>query len=283
MNANHLRRFVLLVAFACGAWSVTLIASGQEPTPITPGDGVIKLFNGRDLSGLYTWLADTKYEDPHGVFTVRDGMLLISGETIGGITTKNAYRNYHLICEFRWGTRTWAGRKNRTKDSGLLVHGTGPDGAYGGVWQESFEAQIIEGGTGDIIVVKGKGKVPLSLAAEVGRDRDGEAIWKKGAPRKTFKGGRINWFGRDPDWQDVLGFRGSQDVERPGSAWNRMDVICDGALLRILVNGVLVNEAFDLFPTAGQITIQSEGAEILIRRWELWPLGKAPKPAPPPT
>src|SRR5688572_10237957 len=40
-----------------------------RPTKTTP------LFNGKDLSGLTTWLKDTKQADPRKVFTVSDGLL----------------------------------------------------------------------------------------------------------------------------------------------------------------------------------------------------------------
>src|SRR5262249_22527056 len=36
-------------------------------------------FNGKDLSGFYTYLHDHKYDDPDKVFSVRDGVLVISG------------------------------------------------------------------------------------------------------------------------------------------------------------------------------------------------------------
>ncbi len=256
-------------------------AESQKTEPISPTEGVIQLFNGKDLSGLYTWLKDTKYEDPKQVFTVKDGVLNISGDGWGGIATKEAYGDYHLICEFKWGERTWGKRKERTRDSGLLVHCSGPDGGYGGIWMASIEAQIIEGGVGDILVVPGKHAdgspvLPLSLTAEVGKDRDGENVWKKGGERKTFPSGRINWYGRDPDWKDEIGFRGKEDVDSPVGEWTRYEVICDGGHILVKVNGTVVNEGFDAEPTTGKITIQSEGAEILIRRWELWPLGKAP-------
>jgi hypothetical protein len=279
MNTDRLPLLVLVLALSSAALTSVAGEAGGEASPITPTDSVIRLFNGRDLDGLYTWLGNTKYEDPFKVFTVQDGMLRISGEGFGGITTKNVYRDYHLVSEFRWGTRTWAHRKDRAKDSGVLFHANGPDGAIANWWMESFEANIIEGGVGDVIIVKGPGKpkMPMRLTAELGRDRDDELVWKKGAPRETIPEGRVNWFGRDPDWKDVLGFRGKHDVERPGNAWNRMDVICDGGYIAIKVNGILVNEAFDLFPSAGKIMIQSEGAEIFIRRWELWPLGEAPR------
>lgn len=266
-------------------WLISLAVQAQAQSnevtkAISPKDGVIRLFNGKDLGGLYTFLQDTKYEDPRKVFTVRDHVLVISGEGYGGIITERTYKDYHLICEFKWGRRTWGKRKERSRDSGILVHGAGPDDSFGGRWMVSFEAQIIEGGLGDIITLAGTDaagrQIPLSLRAEVTTDRDGETVWEKGADRKTFSSVRINWYGRDPDWQDVLGFRGTDDIGDPCNEWTRMDVICDGSHMRILVNGVLVNEAFDVTPSAGKITLQTEDAEILIRRWELWPLGKAP-------
>jgi hypothetical protein len=264
--------------------AVTLILSAARATaqeaqrePIAPTQGVIQLFNGKDLSGLYTFLKDTKYEDPRQVFTVHDGLLHISGDGFGGVITKEAYRNYHMICEFKWGERTWGSRVGHARDSGILVHGTGADDTYGGVWMESIEAQLIEGGTGDFIVVNGKGPANPSLTCEVSKDRDGESVWTKGGEKQTFTGGRINWYGRDPNWDDVIDFRGPKDVENPHGQWNRMEVICDGGRVAILLNGVQVNEGFDVHPAAGKLTIQTEGAEIFIRRWELWPLGQAPK------
>lgn len=276
-----LRRAILLLVMLLPWFSlrttVTCADEGAKRDPVSPADGVIKLFNGKDLTGLYTFLKDTRYQDPRKVFTVHDGLLYISGDGWGGVCTKQEYRDYHLICEFKWGERTWGERTKRARDSGVLVHCIGPDGGYGGIWMESIEAQIIEGGVGDILVVRGKGDFPLSLSAAVSKDRDGEDVWTKGAQKKTFTKGRINWYGRDPDWDDVINFRGPKDVDSPHGQWTRMDVICDGGHIQIEVNGHLVNEGFDAQPSAGKLTIQSEMAEIYVRRWELWPLGKAPK------
>jgi len=60
-----------------------------------------------------------------------------------------------------------------------------------------------------------------------------------------------------------------------------MDVICDGGHIQVHMNGVLVNEAFDAYPTAGRLQLQTEFAELHVRKWELWPLGKGPQPAVP--
>ena len=38
-----------------------------------------------------------------------------------------------------------------------------------------------------------------------------------------------------------------------------------------------VNEGFEANPSYGRLQMQTELAELFIRRWELWPLGKAPK------
>ena len=276
--SRRLCPWVCLTLAAC--WTAGL-AAAERDAAVSPTHGVIKLFNGKNLDGLYTWLKDTKYKDPRHVFSVENGMLHVSGDGLGGIITKQPYRDYHLVIEFKWGRKTWRNRVKRTKDSGLLFHATGPDGGYNGTWMNSIESNIIQGGMGDFILVHGKGKngkpLPMALTCEVTNDRDGETIWKAGAPRKTFHRGRINWFGRDPDWKDVIGFRGKQDVESPDGQWNRMDLICDGGHVVVLVNGVKVNEGFDAVPSYGKILLQTELAEIYYRRWELWPLGKAPK------
>jgi hypothetical protein len=275
-NAKTTASFLLVLSLATYSQSPTYGSELQPDKPIIPKNAAIKLFNGHDLDGLYTFLEDTEYADPRNVFTVREGLLVVSGDGYGGISTKQAFANYRLVCEFKWGCKTWGARKERARDSGLLVHGNGPDNAFAGRWMTSIEAQIIEGGVGDILVVNECGGEDqpsrVSVTSEVATDRDGEAVWAKGGVRRTFCEGRINWFGRDVDWTDTLGFRGTGEIGYPRNEWTRMDVICKGDSIQILVNSVLVNEAFDVTPSSGRITLQSEGAEIVVRRWELWPL-----------
>src|ERR1041384_4039000 len=100
--------------------------AAKNEEPITPRDATIPLFNGKDLAGLYGWLKDTQYADPRGVFTVKDGALVISGEVPGYLATKQAYRDYHLVMEYKWGPRTY-GQKT-VRNSGILLHAIGPDG-----------------------------------------------------------------------------------------------------------------------------------------------------------
>lgn len=265
----------------CASWITAILLSlplavGGDAEATSP-KSVIQLFNGKNLDGLYTWLTDVKYQDPRRVFTVEDGMLHISGGGFGYIATKQRYKNYHLVVEYRWGGKTWQSRKTNARDSGLIIHCAEPDGSFANTFMAGIEAQIIEGGTGDLLVVPGKrtdgSAIPVSLVAETTKDRNGETVWKKGGQLATFNSfARINWYGRDPKWDDVVGFRGKQDLDSPGKEWTRLDVICDGGHIVYRVNGVQANEGFDAIPRAGKILIQSEGAEVYIRRFELQPL-----------
>ena len=253
----------------------------SRDTAISPKDGPIRLFNGRNMEGLYTWIKDATWSDPNKVFTVKDGMIHISGNGYGGIITNQAYRDYHLILEFKLGDKTWGDRVDRARDSGLLLHCWGPEGGYALTWMASIEAQIIEGGVGDILVLTGAhpetGQVfPTTVTAETTKDRDGELVWKKGGDPTTISAGRINWFGRDVEWADKTGFRGRDDVESTHGEWTRMEVIADGGHLQYKVNGVVVNEAIAAKPDFGKLLLQTEQAEMFVRRFELWPLGKAP-------
>lgn len=277
-------RFHLLLLLL-GAASTSLARADEREAAIAPKTEKIDLFDGKSLDGFYTWLSDTKYEDPKKVFRVTDGMLHITGDGLGALVTKKEYRDYHLVLEFKFGERVWQNRQDKTKDSGLLVHSRGAEGGYGGIWMPSIEVQIIEGGMGDFILVSGPDEngdpVPLSIKCESARDRDGEVIWQKGGKVEVFDNDnrqRVNWYGRDPDWEDKLGFRGKDDVDTQ-DGWTRFDVYCDGGAIRTYVNGVLVNESLESTPTFGKIQLQTELAELFVRRFELWPIGKGPEPA----
>ena len=244
-------------AFVALFLSVTTTASEMraQQVPVVRPTETIVLFNGKNLDGFYTYLETNKYKDPKHVFTVKDGVLRVSGE--------------------EWGGLTWAPREDSARDSGILVHGTGPDGAASRKWLESIEYQVIEGGVGDFILVAGRER-PL-LTVETREGPHGQLYWHKGGPPQTRDRGRFNWYGRDPEWKDVHGFRGRGDVAKPAGEWNRSEVICDGDTITAMVNGTVVNRGTACSLTQGKIQLQSEGAEILIRKVELLPLGSSAK------
>lgn len=233
----------------------------------------IRLFNGKDLDGWYTFLKDRgRDNDPKKVFTVEKGMIHISGEEWGCLTTDEEYENYKLTVEFKWGGKTYPPREENARDCGILLHSQGEDGGYSGTWMHSIECQIIEGGTGDFIVV-GNGTPEFSITSPVAPEKQGSSwVYQAGGQEETINGGRINWYGRDPSWKDAIDFRGKQDIERPVGKWNTMECIAKGDEIFVYLNGTLVNYAKNVRPRKGRIQIQSEAAEILFRKVELTPL-----------
>jgi hypothetical protein len=233
------------------------------------------LFNGKDLSGFYTWLVDTKYEDPRRVFSVTNGMIRISGEGLGYLATKGDYSNYVLTAEFKWGARNshWGGRIGHARDSGIFLHSRGPDGSSvdgKGAFRPAIECQIFQGATGDILLIRGTNVSP-SIVAVVATERDSDnwPFWQRGGMRTNIvRWGRLNWFGKSRAWEDKLDFRGLNDVERPYGEWNEIECRSNNGHLQIRLNGVLVNEAFDVQPRDGKILLQCEGSEIFFRKLE---------------
>lgn len=261
----------------------TVIGYGQS-SAIKPS-ATIRLFDGKTLDNFETWQQDNHDRDPDRVFTVVDQIdgapaVRISGQHWGGLITRSAYRDYKLVVEFRWGLLTWGQRQNRARDSGILLHCQGRPGSsqkdFNGPWMRSIEFQMIDGGTGDILLVGGyadNGELfrPV-LQAKTHKDRNGQTVFDlKGKP-DTYSTARINWWGRSEDWADKLGFRGAADVEHPGGQWNRLEALVEGGNLTYYVNGQLVNQAFGGSLTEGRLLFQSEGAEVYFRRIDLEPL-----------
>jgi hypothetical protein len=266
------------------------VAANPETPAIVPSSR-IALFDGRDLSQFYTWLRNLKYEDPDRVFTVVqaiDGAPAIraSGQHYGGIVTRERYANYRLTLEFRWGLITWDPRRDKARDAGILLHCQGPDGNaqedFNSPWMRSVEYQIIEGGTGDMLLVGGYERpgseriltrmtVPIRQVTAPGSSSPVN-YWDPNGVITPVAGRRTNWFGRDPKWDGRLGFRGPRDVEKPVGAWNQVEIICDGSAVAYFLNGVQVNGGTDGSLSGGRILFQSEGAEIFYRKIELHPL-----------
>jgi hypothetical protein len=216
------------------------------------------------------------YDKPEDVFLLKDNELTITGRGYGCLYTVDAFKDYRLVVEFKWTGRTWGAREKKARDSGILLHCHGPAGALGGTWSASIEAQLIEGGMGDILVLSPKladGTVLQSKAtAEIALDRDGEKRWTPGAPRQQVLSGRINWEKRHEDWADKADIRFPEDPDAPLGQWNKLEVVAKGDTLTYFFNGKKVNEVFEVHPKEGPIGIQTEAAELVVRRYELLPL-----------
>lgn len=248
---------------------------------ITPAE-VITLFDGKtvaDLRHFYTWLGPKGYDDPNHVFTVSKDVpggpvIRVSGQDKGGFVTRRNYRDYRLVLEYRWGEKTW---NQRARNSGVLFHCRGEDGnrrdTFQGFWISSVEYEIQEGRTGAVILLPGferdGGLLQPTITMRTRHDR----IWDPEGPAEKFSDGFLFQSTYDTTWQDVLGFRGRNDPDKPIGEWNRTEIIAQGGDITYFLNGRKILEATDGSYTHGRIMFQSEGAEIFFRRIELHPLG----------
>ena len=137
---------------------------------------------------------------------------------------------------------------------------------------QSQECQIIEGGSGDFIMVGGSDQTEPDLR-DPRRPRR-TALLREGRQGRHANSARFNWWGRDPCLEGRAWLPGRRDVEKPAGEWNRMEVICDGDSITNILNGYVVNVGTKSSLTKGKILFQSEGAEIFFRKIEVRPLIK---------
>jgi hypothetical protein len=117
-------------------------------------------------------------------------------------------------------------------NTGVLIHMQPPDE----LWPKCFECQGLHNHQGDFWLWSGAaGQEPINLK-------------KNGIAR--LQPARENRVGE----------------------WNTYQVICAGKTIEIIVNGQSVNKITGCDPSAGSIGIQSEGAEIEVRKILLAPL-----------
>src|SRR5260370_13592742 len=89
------------------------------------------LFNGRDLEG---WVPVNVAPD---TFTVRDGMIVISGVPTGYLRTARMYENFILECDWR--------HMQEEGNSGVFVWGDGLP-AVGTGYTRGIEVQVLDNG-----------------------------------------------------------------------------------------------------------------------------------------
>jgi hypothetical protein len=191
------------------------------------------LFNGKDLSGWYSFLKNKgKNNDSNQVFTVNRGLLKITGQDFGYIVTEKSFTNFHLVVEFKWGEKKYPPRENAVRDNGICYYVVATDK----VWPRSVECQIQEGDCGDFWLID-------SVTAIVDAVQQG--------PTKNTR------------------VKKKTDSEKPTGEWNRVEVIAIDGKCTHIVNGVVVNEATEVSLRSGRILIQSEGAETYYRKIEI--------------
>ncbi|QDU97433.1 3-keto-disaccharide hydrolase [Lignipirellula cremea] len=243
-------------------------AYAGEPAAISPAE-VIRPFNGKDLSGFDLFLKETGSEDPTGIFRVTDGVIHISGEGAGYLATRQAYRDYHLSVEYKWGKHHTG---KYVRNSGVLLHKNNVDH----VWPTSIEVQLAQGCEGDFIVIGGKTASGEPSGATLTSDtriaEDKKTRYQPGGTPTQYKGRQFWWSQHQPGFKELLDTRGADDVASPLGEWTRVECICSGDRITIKINGHVVNECYQVHPSSGRILLQNEGSEVYFRNLEIRPL-----------
>jgi Domain of Unknown Function (DUF1080) len=216
--------------------------SSTQSQAIVP-DRVIRLFNGRDLSG---WNADVPAKDTNPAapdsFIVRNGMLVSLGEPRGHLLTESAYRDYRLEVEYRF--------PGSGGNCGVLVHASRLR-ALSAMFPQSIEVQMAHQNAGDFWCIEENIEV---------QDMD------KRRPRQEGQ----KWGGSAGDARRILNL--TDGSEKPLGEWNTMVIEARGRTIKVWVNGDLVNEGFGSTADRGKIALQAEGTEVEFRRVEIGPL-----------
>jgi hypothetical protein len=192
------------------------------------------LFDGKSLEGWDFFLQDpdAKLSD---VWSVRDGMIICKGNPMGYLATNEKFKDFKLVVEWRWAPGIKPGR--RPPNSGVLLRITGEKKML----PKCVEAQLMSGSAGDIWAFEG-----FNVEGDKERSR---------APRPGMSGlGKI------------------EGAEKELGEWNKYEITLVGDKLTLIVNGKKVNECTGCDQVAGQIGLQSEGAEIHFRKVEVTPI-----------
>ena len=263
--------------------------------PIHATEAWKPLFNGRDFVGwsMFMTKPDRTWEvpglqrdangnylepvgrnrDPLRVFSVEtiDGQptIHISGQGFGVITTDDSFADFHLRLQVKWGDRKWGSKLHSPRDSGLLYFRHGPPGYEHDTWPRSIEFQIQEHDMGDLFALGAQITVPARPEGRLWRfDPDGVPTL---FAQKPPVGNRC---------VKLL------DAEKPNGEWNTLELICLGGDSIHVVNGKVVMrlhraERLDgpapASLTSGQVSLQTEGAEVFYRNVEIRPITAIPQ------
>ena len=267
------------IALAGGANGVgdVLAGSPKEVTaralqPQKKPDRWTPLFNGRDLSGWYTFLQKHgKDRDPDHIIVIEDETIHLykdaperSEVVMGYISTEKEYGNYHLRFQYRWGTKKFQPRYALKRDAGLYYHLNGPDA----VWPRGLQFQIEQTNVGDLIALYG-----FALDTWIDPKTRGDA---QSTFQEPDKGGQARVLGgKGIAYQKHLA--GEFEVD----GWNTIEIIAKGDTTVHVLNGQVVNRGEKVRftdpakpgaaqpVTKGRIALEIEAAEIYFRKVEL--------------
>ena len=280
---NHITRLSFRNTLCLTFLLLALMLTGFVQTAIADpdDDGWISLFNGKDLSGWYTFLDQHgKNNDPDRIFTVEDGVIHLykyaedgASTPLGYFCTETEYSHYHLRFQYKWGSKRFGSRSQRKRDSGLMYHCVGPDGVLAKTWPRCVELQVQEGDTGDALCLAG-----ARYAVNIDPNARGLPSHIEGRYLSADEGGV-------PYTAKLWIAHGN--VRDELSRWNTVELIVAGSDYAVhMVNGRANNRLTRLeqqgpdgqwIPLAGgRFLLQAELAEVFYRNIEIKPIRTGP-------
>lgn len=214
----------LFLSLALTLLPVALFAQASEPT------GFRELFNGKDLTG---WVdVNTSKE----TWTVKDGLLVCSGQPIGVMRSEKQYENFILHIEWR--------HMKPGGNSGVFIwsEGSVPEGRN---LPKGMEVQMLE----------------LQWPV-LNPDKDGNP-----RPQGYVSGELFGANGLETTPDNPRGRR-SQSVEMRClgyGEWNTYDVVAVDGVVKLAINGKFVNGVSKATVKKGYLCLESEGSEIHFR------------------
>lgn len=277
------------LAWFISAFLVATTASAQATKPDWR-----PLFNGKDLSGWSTFLmGEGKDHDATHVFRLdADGVLhLYKDETakppIGYIATTQEFSDYHLRFQYKWGRPRAGAKPGARRNSGLLYHIHGPDGARlpAVVWPFCVQCQVQEQVSGEIVALG------TSVSTTIDPAKKEKPTFKDASDAGLpFTSPQSN----DPKLEAKIA-RAPSAKEIEGD-WNTVEVIVRGDTATHILNGQVTARITGVTTpnledksapwvalTKGRIGFQGEGYEVLFRNVEIQPLSDASASTSPPT
>lgn len=119
--------------------------SVAQQTDTNSSGGSAKIYNLILPNSLRNWTFQLKDPsvDPAKVFSVKNGVVHITGSPFGYMRTKRSFSDYMLHVEWRW--------PGEASNSGVFIHVQLPDT----IWPRCFECQLQAGNAGDFICANG--------------------------------------------------------------------------------------------------------------------------------
>ena len=212
-----------------------LSVSGNEDEYSEKALGFVNLFNGKDLTN---WV---DVNTSPNTWSVKDGMIICTGHPIGVMRSKKQYENFILVIEWRH------------------MEAGGNSGVF--LWSDA----------------KPKGRLPKGMEVQmlelqwpyIHKKRNGEPNHLGYVSGELFGAGGMRAVPENP--------RGSRSMSyemrcKGKGEWNRYVVVAVDGTVKLSINGKFVNGIREADLRKGYLCLESEGAEIHVRKIQIMEL-----------